>query len=409
MNPSNYYLAANLLTHLALVILLLIFYLWQQQLRWAPAAPAGAGTFPGTYGLLLAASEEKTEAATPHRRQEARKKGQVARSADLNAAMVLIAIIVVLYSFKDYLGLNLSEYVQYILAEEMSSTLNSDQFFALYKTTLFLGLKLMAPIFVAAILFGVVANFLQVGLMFTPEAIKPKLSSINPLEGLKKIFSKRALFDFLKTLLKIFIIGLVIYKLVKSNFPNLLMVLNMNIASITAYLNGIIYKICITAAVVFLIISILDLVFQKWQFSQTLKMSKYEVKKEMQQTEGDPLIKARLREKQRLLAMRRMMQSVPDATVVITNPTHLAVVLKYDDNEMSAPQITAKGAGYVAATIKAKALENNIPIIEDKPLARSLYKVEIGDYVPVELYQAVAGILAAIYSLRRNRGAADEI
>ena len=369
---------------------------------------AGAGA-AGSFGLLLAASEDKTEAPTPHRRQEARKKGQVGRSSDLNSAVVLMVIIIAVYMFRDNSWLSLAQYIHHIFSEEMNSSLNSVQFFNIYKTTFYLGLSIMAPVFIAAILFGLVINFAQVGFMFAPEGVKPKLSHINPLEGLKRIFSKRALFDFLKTLLKILIIGFVVYKLVKNSFPSLLLMLNMSLPSITASLAGILFKICITAVVVFLIIAILDLVYQKWQFKQTIKMSKYEVKKEMIQQEGDPLIKAKLREKQRLMSMRRMMQAVPEATVVITNPTHLAVALKYDDDVMPAPQIIAKGAGYVAETIKEKAQENNIPIMQDKPLARSLYTVtEIGDYVPVELYQAVASVLAVIYSISKNRGTKNE-
>jgi flagellar biosynthetic protein FlhB len=263
----------------------------------------------------------------------------------------------------------------------------------------------MTPILAAAVFFGLAANFFQVGFVFSSEAISPKLSHVNPLEGLKRIFSKRALFDFLKTLLKLSIIGLVIYNQVKDEYPKLLILPNMNTGAMISYLLKVTFQVCITAGLVFLIISIFDFAFQKWQLNQNLKMSKYEIKTEMKQTEGDPLIKSRVREKQRMYAMRRMMQSVPEATVVITNPTHLAVALKYDDNVMQAPQIIAKGAGYIAEKIKEKAAENNIPVIEDQPLARSLYKgSEIGDYVPVELYQAVAGVLAAIYMQRRNKG-----
>jgi len=266
----------------------------------------------------------------------------------------------------------------------------------------------MAPILATAVFVALLANFLQVGFVMSSEAINPKLSNVNPLEGLKRIFSKKALFDFLKTLLKLSVIGIVIYDQVKAEYPRLLLLTNMSTGSMINYLVQITFKICIIAGMVYLIISVLDFVFQKWQFSQNLKMSKYEIKTEMKQTEGDPFIKSKLREKQRMFTMRRMMQSVPDATVVITNPTHLAVALKYDDDQMQAPQIIAKGAGFVAEKIREKAIENNIPIMEDKPLARSLYNgSEIGDFVPVELYKAVAGILAAIYMQRRNRGAGN--
>jgi flagellar biosynthetic protein FlhB len=357
----------------------------------------GAGAFP----LYFAATEEKTEPATPHRKQEARKKGQVGKSSDLNAALVMIAVIVVLYSIRGYFGENISTYVRYILSQEMNTALNSTQLFDLYKMSLLLCLKVLAPVLGAVVIFGILANLMQVGILFSSEAMKPKLSHINPVEGFKRIFSKRAVFEFVKTLLKVLVIGLVVFNLAQKAYPQLLLLFNMSLAKSIDYIAKLIFRITITATVTFFIIAILDFVYQKWEFGRSLRMSVDEVKKEFKQTEGDPQIKAQIRAKQRMMSMNRMMQSIPEATVVVTNPTHLAVVLKYDDT-MEAPQITAKGAGYVAQRIKEKAAEHNIPIVEDKPLARSLFKSsEIGDFVPVDLYQAVAGVIAAIYALKK--------
>ncbi len=360
-------------------------------------AQSGAGTFT----IYFAATEEKTEPATPHRKQEARKKGQVGKSADLSAAIVMIAVLIVLYSIRGYFGANISAYVQYILSEQMNTALHSVQFFNLYKLTLLLVLKVLAPILGVVIVFGIMANLMQVGIMFSFEAMKPKLSHINPIEGFKRIFSKRALFEFVKTLLKVVVIGLVVFNLAEKAYPQLLSLFNLSLEKSADYIARLIFRIMITASVTFFVIAVLDFVYQKWEFSRSLRMSVDEVKKEYKQTEGDPQIKAQIRAKQRMMSMNRMMQSIPDATVVVTNPTHLAVVLKYDDS-MEAPQITAKGAGYVAQRIKEKAAEHHIPMVEDKPLARSLFKsAEIGDFVPVELYQAVAGVIAAIYSLKK--------
>ncbi len=403
MDSNHLYLLINLVSLVFLATIMSMLHAGQLELSLVPAA--FVNEIHCNSWMFFAESEEKTEAATPHRRQEARKKGQVAKSSDLNAAIVLMAIIGVIYLAQGYMGQSLAAYLQQILVKEMPSTLDPAQLINLYKYTLLQCFKIMAPVLAAAVFFGLVANLLQVGFVFSAEAMTPKLSNVNPLEGLKRIFSKKALFEFLKTLLKLLFIGLVIYNQVKGEYPKLLMLPNMTTGVTINYLVQVTFKICITAGMVYLIISVLDFTFQKWQFSQTLKMSKYEIKTEMKQTEGDPFIKSRLREKQRMYAMRRMMQSVPEATVVITNPTHLAIALKYDDSIMQAPQIIAKGAGFIAEKIKEKAAENNIPIMEDKPLARSLYKgSEIGDYVPMELYQAVAGILAAIYMQRRNRG-----
>jgi flagellar biosynthetic protein FlhB len=351
--------------------------------------------------IFFAATEEKTEAATPHRRQETRKKGQVAKSTDLNSAIVMMAIISVIYSFRGYLGENIKQYITYILSN--TSILTSDQFIEIYKLTLLLCLKIMAPIFGVAIIAGLLVNFFQAGLLLSFEGITPKLSNISPLGGLKKMFSKKALVELCKTLLKVFIIGLLIFNQIKKEYPNILLVLDMDIVSSSDYLVGLMFRVSINAIAVFLILAVLDYVYQKWHFGESIKMSKDEVKKEMKQMEGDPLIKSKIRQKQRMMSMRRMMQSIPEATVVVTNPTHIAVALKYDENMMDAPKIIAKGAGYLAEKIKQKAADYKIPIIEDQPLARSLYKgSEIGDFVPVELYQAVAGVIATIYSLKNK-------
>jgi flagellar biosynthetic protein FlhB len=293
--------------------------------------------------IYFAETEEKTEEATPHRREEAQKKGQVGKSSDLNSAIIGLAIIGTIYSLTGYIGDNISQYMYYIFSN--SSIFTIDQFFSISKLSLYLCLKIMAPIFGVAIIIGLLANFLQVGFIFATETLKPKLEHINPLEGFKRIFSKRALFELAKTLLKVFIIGLVIYNQVKKEYPNILLLIDMDLISMSEYLIKVTFKVSITAAVAFLILAVIDFAYQKWQFGHSLRMSKYEIRKEMKQMEGDPLIKARIREKQRIMGMRRMIQSVPEATVVVTNPTNLAVALKYDEQLMDAPQIVAKGSG----------------------------------------------------------------
>ncbi|MBZ4686953.1 MAG: flagellar biosynthetic protein FlhB [Clostridiales bacterium] len=351
---------------------------------------------------LFAGSEEKTEEATPHRRQETRKKGQVAKSSDLNAAIVIMAMIIFIYWTRGYFSQNIIGFMQHILAAELTVPLSDDQLIRLYRmsvTTLF---TLMGPIFIVAIVFGLAANFLQVGFLFAPEAIKPKASNLNPIEGFKKMFSKKALVEFGKALFKITIVGLVVFNLVKNRFQRLFFLPDMGVSEIASYLGKLIFQISLGAGLIFFIIAVLDFVYQKWEFRQNLKMSKYEVKQEMKQTEGDPQIKAKIKEKQRQMAQVRMMESVPEATVVVTNPTHLAVALKYED-EMEAPKVVAKGAEFIAQKIKEKAQEHDIPIIENKPVARALYDtVEIDENIPVELYQAVAEILAAVYQMDKR-------
>lgn len=348
-------------------------------------------------------SEEKTEEATPHRKQEARKKGQVSRSSDLNAAIGMMAMILFLYLIRGHLGSNLTGYIKHIFSAEMILPLDGEQLFRVYSLTIDTFFHLMGPIFLIAIIFGLTTNFLQVGFLFAPEAVKPKVSNINPVEGLKRMFSKKALVEFGKVTLKITVVGLVVFTLVKKNFQQLFFITDTSIPAIVAFLANIIFKICAGAALIFILIAILDLLYQKWEFRQKLKMSKYEVKQEMKQTEGDPLIKSKIKEKQRAISMRRMMQSVPEATVVVTNPTHLAVALKYDEEVMEAPQVVAKGTGYLAEKIKNKAYEHDVPVMENKEVARALYaSVEVGDYIPIELYQAVAEIIAHIYRIKEK-------
>lgn len=386
---------------LVFITLLLAAWAWQYQ-RVAGVGTAAAGEWG--FGLYFAAAtEEKTQPATPHRKREAREKGQVARSTDLNAAIVVIAVIIVVYSIRGYLGENISDYVRQILGNEMGLSLSVPYIMYLLKLTLMTFLKLLAPIFATAIVFGLLVNFFQVGMVVAMEGIKPKLSHINPIEGFKRIFSKRALVEFIKTLLKITIIGLITYNVVRKALPDTMILIETGLGFSVEYLGKLLFRVGITATGAFLVIAFFDLAYQKWEFARNMRMSVDEIKKEMKQTEGDPFIKAKLREKQRMMSMNRMMQSIPEATVVVTNPTHLAIALKYNDS-MEAPQIVAKGAGYVAERIKESAREYKVPIVEDKPVAQSLYKsTEIGDYVPVELYHAVAGIIAAIYAMERNK------
>ncbi len=355
--------------------------------------------------LLMAETEEKTEPATPHKKQQARKKGQVAKSADLNAAMVACAVIATVFALRGYLGSQTMGLIYQVFDLATIATLDVDAVVDLYRTLLVVCFRILGPILGVALVFGLLANYLQVGFIFTGEALTPKLSHINPIEGFKRIFSKRALFEIVKTLLKITVIGTVIYNLGKKEFHNFLLVPNMSNGSLIEYFSQTLFRICFLAGMVFLIIAVLDFAYQKWQFNRDQRMSKTELRMEMKQTEGDPLIKSRLRQKQRLMAMRRTIQKVPEATVVITNPTHMAIALGYDENTMDAPEVIAKGAGYIAQKIKEVAYEHRVPVIEDKPLAHSLYaSTEVGDYVPVELYQAVAAVLAAIYHQNRNRG-----
>ncbi|SMB82334.1 flagellar biosynthetic protein FlhB [Desulfonispora thiosulfatigenes DSM 11270] len=351
---------------------------------------------------LFAESGEKTEDATPKKKQDSRKKGQIAKSQDFNAALVLIALVSSLYGGRGYFGGKIQNFMKFVFAHEIKMPLTDDYIFNLFGVVLQFFLTLMAPIFIVAMVFGFLVNVVQVGFLFSPEIIKPKFSKLNPVEGFKKIFSKKSLVELVKSLLKVSVVSFVVFLMVKKDFKKLFFLSDMDVAGIGSYLAGLIYKICLGAGLIFVFIAILDFTFQKWEHKQNIKMTKHEVKQEMKQSEGDPQLKSKLREKQRQLAMGRMMESIPEATVVVTNPTHFAVALKYED-DMGAPKVVAKGTGHIALKIKERAKEYNIPIIENKPVAQTLYKnVEVDDFIPIELYQAVAEIIASIYKLGKR-------
>lgn len=261
---------------------------------------------------------------------------------------------------------------------------------------------LMSPIFLTAILAGLAVNYLQVGFLFTTEPLNPQFNRLNPAEGFKKIISKRAIFELVKSLLKICLVGLVAFLFVRGQLETLLLTLYQDVAGVWQTLSSLALSLSMRIAVIFLSLSVLDYIYQRHEHNQNLKMSKQEVKEEHKQMEGDPQLKARLRERQRKMAMQRMMQDVPSATVVITNPTELAVALRYRDGADQAPTVVAKGAAFTAKRIRDLAGEHDVPIIENKPVARMLYdQVEVGQEIPVDLYQAVAEILAIVYRIKQ--------
>jgi flagellar biosynthetic protein FlhB len=351
-------------------------------------------------------NEEKTEEATPRRREEVRKKGQVAKSADLNGAIVLLAVVVLLYYLRGYFTTQFAGYFTYLfdaLSGEEVKHFTEENLFSLILYTVLFFFKLMAPVLAGAMVIGMAINFAQVGFLFAPEVVKPKLENINPLSGFKRMFSKRALMELIKALLKVILIGVIVYLTLKDNLENLLYLFYMEISQSFNFVANIVFDLAKNAVGAYFIIGVIDYLFQRREFKQNIMMSKQEIKEEFKQTEGDPQIKAKLREKQRQMAMHRMMESIPEATVVITNPTHIAVALQYSTASSSAPRVVAKGAGSIAERIKERAKEYKVPIVEDKPLARFLYhNVDLGKEIPAELYQAVAEILAMLYKAGRR-------
>lgn len=346
--------------------------------------------------------QEKTEDPTERRLAEARKKGDILKSTEIPSAAVLIAGLMGLYLMRGYIYTTLLAIMRHyfsqlhvisiVPANMLHITIDAMYFFALI-----LG-PLMGLIFITAAL----ANYAQVGVMFTTEKIMPKYEKIDPIKGISRMFSIQTINNTLKSIAKISVITWAAYTVIKQHLNELLPLMNQEPLSIFIFYCQIAFLIFLKAAIVIAFLAVLDWLFQRWQFMKKMRMTKQEMKEEAKTTEGDPHVKGRIRSIQMEMARKRMMADVPDADVIITNPTRLAIGIKYDSASMVAPIVVAKGAGMIAHKIKEVAKENNVPLVEDKPLARAIYAaVEIGDEIPAELFQAVAEILAHIYGLKR--------
>lgn len=347
-------------------------------------------------------AEEKTEEATPHRREEARRKGQVARSADLNAAVGMAALFLLLLMVWPDIIRQKSRVMVWFLAGTINNPLTLGDLQYIFNTTVLVYLKMMGPVFLVALAAGLAVNYAQVGFLVSAEPVKFKLSHLDPVQGFKRIISKRALVEIVKTCFKVAIVGIISYMIVKSGFTRLLFLSEMGLYQGLQTAATMVFHVAFGAVGVFFLVAVLDLLFQRREHRERLKMSKQEVKEEFKQMEGDPLIRSKIREKQKQLAAKRMIASVPEAAVVITNPTHLAVALKYAEKEMAAPVVVAKGAGDIALRIAEVARSHQVPVVENKPIAQFLYKnVEIDQEIPPELYQAVAEILAMLYKIKK--------
>ena len=347
---------------------------------------------------------EKTEKATPKKREDSRKKGQVLKSPDVTSAIVLLTVFVFLFFFASFLRTEIFSFFSVTFTKYMLiETLTIDTAIIIYKDMLLEMAVILLPIMLVAVVAAVAANYFQFGLLFTTEPLKFDLKKIDPIKGLKRIFSLKAIIELLKSILKISFIGSITTLILWMNLEQVLSLsfkTAWNTLSTVGWLTG---TMGIAASCVLLFISILDFFYQKFDYEKNLKMSKQDIKDEHKNSEGDPIVKSRIRQRQREMAMRRMMQEIPSADVVITNPTHFAIVLKYDDESMDAPTVVAKGADFVAQKIKLIAKENNVVMVENRQLARSMFdQVEVGQRIPDEFFKAVAEVLAYVYRIKQK-------
>ncbi|KRF31912.1 flagellar biosynthesis protein FlhB [Paenibacillus sp. Soil787] len=344
---------------------------------------------------------EKTESATAKKRQDARKKGQVAKSMDLPAALILLFSFLSFLMFGGYMKEKMVNIFRNVYENQLTMDITAANVQVLFVDLVQQGLTILAPIFILVVLVAFIGNYAQIGFMFIGDPLMMKFNKINPIEGFKRIFSLRTVMDFLKSTMKMLIIGYVVYTTLMGEKAKLLGLGHAPLESTFSFIASVTLKLGIKIGAILIVLAIFDFIYQKYEYEKSLKMSKQDIKDEYKKSEGDPLIKGKIRAKQRQMAMQRMMQEVPKADVIITNPTHFAVALKYDSNNMQAPTVIAKGADYVALKIKEVAKKNGIMTMENKPLARAIFaQVEIGDSIPAELFQAVAEVLAYVYKVK---------
>jgi len=343
-------------------------------------------------------SGEKTEKATPKKKQDARKKGQVAKSQDISTAIVMLACFFLLFLLGGYLKEHIVDIFHLAFIQYIGMPLTEKSIQVIFIQMLEKAALIVIPVMAAAMIGGLLANYLQIGFLFTTETLQFKLSKINPIQGFKRIFSWRALVEFLKSILKISFVGFLVFLVVRSRMNDILILSQKSLEAALATLANIVITVGLFASLLLLVLGIMDYFYQKYDHEKNIRMSKQDIKDEYKNIEGDPLIKSKIKQRQREMAMQRMMAEVPNADVVITNPTHYAIAIKYDESKMDAPYVVAKGVDFVAQKIKFIAKENDVVMIENRPLARALYdQTEIGQVIPEDFFKAVAEILAFVY------------
>ncbi|MBE3595454.1 MAG: flagellar biosynthesis protein FlhB [Hydrogenibacillus sp.] len=343
-------------------------------------------------------AEEKTEPATPYKKREARKRGQVARSLEVSQALVLFAGTLILWLLGNRIKVQLLDVFRRASEQAPGMPLDVDGVYATF-TDVFGGVwPWMFIVFGAFWLAAFFGQYVQIGSLLSVEPLVPKLSRINPISGLKRMFGLRALVDLGKALFKFVLTGAVLIVLLRGEMPRLAVLTRLSPSQVAQAVSGIVLKLLFAVALLSLVIAAFDYAFQRFEYGRNLRMTKQEVKDEWKKTEGDPLVKSRQRRRRRELALRRMMLEVPSADVVITNPTHVAVALRYDALRDEAPRVVAKGLDFMALRIRTVAERSGVTIVENPPLARALYRdVPIGGTVPPAFFRAVAEVLAFVY------------
>ena len=356
----------------------------------------------GTVGFLLSMSD-KTEEPTPKKKKDARKQGNIAKSAEVNKAMTFIAILVVIYMMSGSIISELQGFIVNILSGDFSMTMNDNTIKILMFKVMMSFMKIVLPISLIIMVFGILGSLIQTGLFFSMESLKPKFSKLNPLTGLKNMFSMKAIVNLIKSMVVICIMIYLGYSFMSKNFEGIIKSGDIYLPYMFNIVLDLIKSILTSITLAVAVVAALDYGYEKFSHKKGLKMTKQEVKEEYKQMEGDPQIKGKIKQKQRQMANQRMMQAVPSSTVILTNPTHISIAIRYEQGKDTTPIVVAKGVDEVAFRIREIAKSHDIPIIENVHLARLIYKeVDIDQEIPEEMYKAVAEVLVAVYKIKNK-------
>ena len=344
------------------------------------------------------AGEEKTEKATPKKRQDQRKEGNVLQSKEIVTAASVLGIFAAVRLLAGFMIKNVLGFSTKIFSAVGTTQVTQDSVMSIWVDVITLVVIVVGPVLAVAMLLGIIPTVAQTRGLFTMKALQPKFSRLNPLEGIKKLFSAQAVVSILKGLIEVIVITYIVYNEISDRMPKIVALMDVGVMQGLAYAAASIFDLVMLICIVLVFVAAADFLFQWWQFEKKLKMSKQEVKEEFKQMEGDPQIKSKIKQRQQQMAQARMMQEVPTADVVVRNPTHYAVALRYDQDKNRAPQVVAKGKDFLALRIVEIAEKNDVSTIENPPLARALYaQVDLGREIPFELYDAVAEVLTVVY------------
>lgn len=349
---------------------------------------------------------EKTEEATDKRKREAIEKGNVAKSQDMGAVIGMLIGLIMLKNYGSGMYNDIALYMRRIFSFQITTSANGigiHEAVTLFSQFSLLVLKVLVPLLFAIALGGIAVNIFQTGFILTFEPFMPKFDKLNPINGIQNLFTMKNVAEIIKSIIKIIVVAYVPYDTIGSQMPMFVRMIQISPLTGFGILGGMMFDMAFKILMILLILALADFKFQQWRHNEDMKMSKDEVKDEYKQQEGDPKVKQKIKEKQRQASQRKQMSEVPKATVVVTNPTHIAVAIKYETGQQTAPIIVAMGAGLIAQKIKEIAAENDVPIVENKPLARALFKkANVGDEIPQEFWQTVVEILANVYRQKRQ-------